>query len=107
MSHSLRRTAASLFALLLLAPATHANEAALSIERVKKDVYFLASEECEGRGPETAGINKAADYIAAAFKDLGLKPLSDGTHFQNFTIPGSARLGAPNRLLLEGPLSQK
>src|SRR4051794_13661589 len=35
-----------------------------SVERMKKDLYFLASEECEGRGVETEGINKAANYIA-------------------------------------------
>jgi len=56
--------------------------------RMKKDLAFLASDECEGRGPTTKGIDKAADYIAAEFKKLGLKPLGkNDSYFQSFTIP--------------------
>jgi hypothetical protein len=74
-----------------------------SIARMKNDIFFLASEECEGRGIETQGINKAADYIAAAFKEIGLKPgVADGnSYFQPFTIPGSPKLGAPNKFVLK------
>src|SRR5437588_708678 len=35
--------------------------------RIKRDLGFLASDECEGRGPTTKGIDKAADYIAGEF----------------------------------------
>jgi hypothetical protein len=38
------------------------------------DLTFLADDECEGRGITTKGIDKAADYIAEAFKKAGLKP---------------------------------
>ena len=95
--------------LLVFASATHpAETTSLSIDRMKKDLSFLASDVCEGRGPETEGINKAADYIAAAFKEIGLRPaLADGSYFQNFTIPGTARLGSPNQLVLAGPLGQQ
>src|SRR5215468_9474687 len=97
------------FILLVFASATHpAETTSLSIERMKKDLSFLASDVCEGRGPETVGINKAADYIVSAFKEIGLRPpLPDGSYFQNFTIPGTARLGSPNRLVLAGPLRQQ
>ena len=44
------------------------------LERMRKDVFFLASPECEGRGIDTKGIDKAADYVADAFKKAGLKP---------------------------------
>lgn len=85
-----------------------AEKAENSIERMKKDVFFLASEECEGRGVETQGINKAADHIAGVFKELGLKSaVADGSYFQPFTIPGVSKLGSPNRLLLKGPLGQE
>jgi hypothetical protein len=80
-----------------------AEKSSSSIERMKKDIYFLASEECEGRGVETQGINKAADHIAATFKELGLKPgMGELGYFQPFSISGSPKLGAPNKLILKG-----
>jgi hypothetical protein len=78
-----------------------------SLERMKKDIFFLASEECEGRGVETEGINKAADYIAKTFKENGLKPaMPDGSYFQPFSIAGPAKLGTPNNLVFKGPDNQ-
>jgi hypothetical protein len=74
--------------------------------RIKHDLEFLASDECEGRGPTTKGINKAADFIAGEFKKAGLKPAGQaGTYFQYFSIPG-ARLTAPATLSFSGPKSQ-
>ena len=74
--------------------------------RMKKDIFFLASDECEGRGPTTKGINIAADYIAAEFKKAGLKPgTPDGSYFQPFTIPGAIQ-DAPATLAFKGPNDQ-
>src|SRR5262249_10530556 len=54
----------------------------------------LASAECEGRGIDTKGIEKAADYIAETFKQAGLKPaMKNGSYFQPFSLTSSARLG--------------
>src|SRR5690242_8548106 len=62
---------------------TVANAAMASEARLRRDVTFLASDECEGRGPTTRGIDKAADYIAAEFKKAGLKLAgADGSYFQ-------------------------
>lgn len=89
--------------------AEEANVAAKNIEseaRLKRDIFFLASDECEGRGPLTRGINLAADYIASEFKKAGLKPGNvDGKYFQPFTIPG-ATLEAPAKLVFQGPPGQ-
>jgi hypothetical protein len=75
--------------------------------RMKRDVFFLASDECEGRGPTTAGLVKAGDYIAAEFKKAGLKPGNpDGTYFQNFTISGARKIG-PATLVLKGPAGRE
>ncbi|VTR99164.1 M28 family peptidase [Tuwongella immobilis] len=74
------------------------------ISLMKKDLTYLAGDECEGRGVETQGINKAADYIAAKFKDLGLKPGGvDGTYFQPFPIAGNTVLGKTNTLTVRSP----
>jgi hypothetical protein len=74
------------------------------LERMRKDVFFLAGPECEGRGVETAGIEKAAAYVAAAFKEAGLRPaMKDGSYFQPFTITESVKLGKPTSVSLLGP----
>jgi hypothetical protein len=74
--------------------------------RLKRDVTYLASDELEGRGPGTKGIDKAADYIAQQFQRAGLKPGGPhGSYFQPFTISGRAKLEGAT-LTLRGPLSQ-
>ncbi|HTU19080.1 MAG TPA: M28 family peptidase [Gemmataceae bacterium] len=84
------------------APATRAQSEA----RLRRDITFLASDACEGRGPGTQGINKAADYIAAQFKQAGLKPGGvEGGYFQPFTINANI-LDEPGRLALMGPQGQ-
>jgi hypothetical protein len=54
---------------------------------VRESVTYLASDELEGRGLGTKGLDKAADYVAGNFKKLGLQPAPglDG-YFQNFAI---------------------
>jgi hypothetical protein len=97
-------------AALAAAPAPAAENApapALSSEaRLRRDITFLASDRCEGRGPMTPGLDLAADYIAAELKKAGLKPAgADGTWFQPFTLP-AAVLERPATLALHGPLGQ-
>ena len=71
---------------------------------MKKDLYFLASEECEGRGLKTEGINKAAAYIAAEFKAAGLKaPFADGSYFQPFAVKETYLRGRPAQADSERP----
>lgn len=73
------------------------------LERMRKDIFFLASSECEGRGVETKGIEKAADYIAEAFRQAGLKPaMKNGSYFQPFTLPDSVKLES-SKVTLTGP----
>lgn len=87
------------------APAPSSVRAA-SEARLRRDITFLASDACEGRGPGTPGIDKAADYIADQFKKAGLKPAGqDGSYFQPFTINANV-LDKPARLALTGPLGQ-
>jgi hypothetical protein len=76
--------------------------------RMRKDITFLASDQCEGRGPGTKGIDLAAEHIAAAFAKAGLKPGGkDGSFYQPFTVPGGPELKSPNVLHLRGPLGQE
>src|SRR5205807_573267 len=96
------RTFLPLAALIALASALHGDESAIA--RMKKDLYFLASDECEGRGLKTEGINKAAAYVAEQFKAAGLKPAgADGSYFQPFGIKETYLEAGPHKLLLTGP----
>lgn len=72
-----------------------------TLERIRKDVFFLASPECEGRGIETKGIEKAAEYIAKTFQTAGLKPaMKDGTYFQPFQVKMDPEPISPTKLTL-------
>ena len=68
----LARFAALPFALLLSAAAVPAEDAAA--DRVRGHVQFLASDELEGRDTGSRGYAIAAQYVAAQFTSLGLKP---------------------------------
>lgn len=97
-----------LFASMLASRAVlAAEESATTIEkRIAAAASYLASDELEGRGVDTVGINKAAEYIADQFRQFGLKTdLYEGGPFQPFKITTSAKLGPPqnNALSLRGP----
>ena len=89
-------------ALLVVAPLAHGDDSALA--RMKKDLYFLACDECEGRGLKTEGINKAAAYVADQFKAAGVKPAgADGSYFQPFAIKETYLEAGPHKLSLGTP----
>ncbi|MHC4179766.1 MAG: protease-associated domain-containing protein, partial [Planctomycetota bacterium] len=95
--------AAGSFAPAAAAEDEAAVEAAVE-KRLADAVRYLASDELEGRGVGTKGIDLAADYIARQFAQLGLKTeLFDGTPFQHLTSVTKAELGPENELALVGP----
>ncbi|MDG2194289.1 MAG: M20/M25/M40 family metallo-hydrolase [Polaribacter sp.] len=54
---------------------------------VRKHLYTLASDEMEGRGTGTPGIEKAAQYIEGEFKRIGLKTYANLKEYrQTFTF---------------------
>ena len=91
----------------LLVSSLRGEEAAeASDKRLKESVTYLASDELEGRGVGTQGLDKAADFLAAEFAKLGLKTDSfDGTPFQKFKVTTGAEMGPSevNQLVLQGP----
>lgn len=46
-----------------------------SLEQMRKDLYYLAGPECEGRGAGQPGQAKAAAFLARRMKENGLLPL--------------------------------
>ncbi|HEY2759706.1 MAG TPA: hypothetical protein VGI75_03165, partial [Pirellulales bacterium] len=63
--------------------------------RLSRTVIYLASDELEGRGLGSAGLDLAADYLAEQFKEAGLKTdLYEGAPFQKFKAPSGSPHGA-------------
>src|SRR5882724_6963153 len=74
--------------------AVAADSAGESEARLRQTVTYLASDALEGRGVGTAGLDKAADYIAGQFAQLGLRTnLFNGTPFQEFEITLASEMG--------------
>jgi hypothetical protein len=85
----LRPEAARGTALPALALPTRAALAALpavfSEAAMSSHVAALTAPEFDGRGIGTAGLDRAAEWVAAQFKAAGLAPAGDGgTYFQRF-----------------------
>jgi hypothetical protein len=55
--------------------------------RFQAHIDYLASDELEGRGIGSRGIELAAEYIAGQFEEIGLEPAGeDGTYFQTLQM---------------------
>lgn len=77
-----------------------------SAERLKHDVYVLASDSLEGRKPPLQGQKKAAAYIAEQFKNAGLKQVCKDTWYQKIPLNsysyGKSFLYYDNKMLSSG-----
>jgi hypothetical protein len=72
------------------------------VQRYLEHVKKLASPEMEGRGAGTAGLERAARYVAAHFKEFGLKPAGESdTYRQGFTVTTDAKPGASNEFVVQ------
>jgi len=90
-------------ALLLCAAAVVAADTRPAIKPADliEHVKFLSSDELQGRGNGTPGLERAADYIASQFKAAGLQPGGEGgTFFQPFELVTGLTVGDGNRLSL-------
>jgi hypothetical protein len=76
--------------------------AAINSDDLLRHVKFLASDELEGRGNGTRGLEQAAEYIASQFKAAGLQPRGkDGSWFQPFELVTGLTVGEGNRLSIQ------
>lgn len=110
----MRRAAVGVVAGMLVAavpagadPAGGGTTPTTAAERLAAAVRWLAAPEREGRGPGTAGIEQAADWVAgelAAIPGLQARVVGDGP-FQPFEMTLEAALGpaAENTAELVGP----
>jgi hypothetical protein len=87
-------------------PLPAADDASAVENRLSTAAKFLASDELEGRGVGTKGLDRAADFIATQFREIGLRTdLYAGSPFQSFTMTTGASLGPKNALAIVGPAS--
>lgn len=81
----------SLFFIFIFAQNPGHTQTSISIEHLRKDVTFLASDKLKGRGTGTREERKAAAYIAKQFKKAGLQPMgNDGKWYHSFSFKKSS-----------------
>jgi Zn-dependent M28 family amino/carboxypeptidase len=72
-----------------ITPAEKAAAQAITPERLRAHIRFLADDLLEGRGPATRGDRLAQAYIASEMEAMGLEPAGpNGSWFQPFDIVG-------------------
>ena len=91
-----------LLAIALLSIALEAeSRLAIQPDALLAHVKFLSSDELEGRGNGTKGLERAAEYIAEQLAAAGLQPGgANGAWFQPFHLVTGLTVGEPNRLTL-------
>lgn len=94
-------------AILLIAtctPSGAADAVGATQSRLTRDLTYIASDELEGRGIGTAGLDLAGEYIRSQFAQAGLELTSvKGSPFQKFQATTGATLGQPNQLIYRDP----
>lgn len=75
------------------------------VSRVRDDIQFFASDDQEGRGVETKGIERAAERIIAEYQRFGLlSGVPDGSYRQPFDVSlGDISVEESTLVKLTGP----
>ncbi len=68
--------------------------ASITAEDMKKHLYIIAGKEMEGRDTPSPGLEKAADYIEAHFKALGLLPGNKDSYRQYYPLYKDSLIGS-------------
>ena len=77
--------------------------ASFDADKMRERVKTLSADDFEGRGPGTEGGTKASQYIADELKASGVKPVNNGSYFQNVQLVGVK--ADPQTMLTVGPNS--
>ncbi len=76
--------------------------------RMLSDLKYLSSDELEGRGVGTQGINKAAEFVRREFEKAGLDVTGfQGGAFQPFPLVTGTELGKENWLAFSSDAGEK
>ena len=96
------RAVSSLLVLVLASCGLSAVTPPIPPDAILDHIKFLASDELRGRGNGTEGLERAADYIAAEFKEAGLRPVGGSNWFQPFELTIGVTVGGTNGLVIRG-----
>lgn len=77
------------------------NDSGITGKDIKAHLYYLASDEMKGRFTGTEEERLAAEYIKDQFQKSGLKPLFNGSYFQDFPFIEKVELTGSNNLILK------
>jgi len=80
---------------------------AVSADKIKADIAYLADDKLKGRGPGTEGYQMAVDYVVAQLKAVNVKPAGEnGTWLQKVhlrkSIPQEAQLSINDQPIDKG-----
>ena len=64
----------------------------IAAENLRTHVFALASDTMEGRGPATAGLERAAQYLERSLRGLGISPAFGPSYRQPFEMTVSVRI---------------
>jgi aminopeptidase YwaD len=71
-------------------------------ESFMEHLRYLASDELKGRGNGSEELERAAEYIAGQFREVGLLPAGEGgTYFQEFEVTLGQGLGSSNQVTFQ------
>lgn len=90
-----------LFALVGFSFAQNLHNPDITAPEIQSHINYLASDELQGRMTGTPELYKAADYLKKEFESYGLKPLFDGSYFQEFPFIEKLELGTNNFLSID------
>lgn len=90
-----------LFALVGFSFAQNLHNPDITAPEIQNHINYLASDELQGRMTGTPELYKAADYLKKEFESYGLKPLFDGSYFQEFPFIEKLELGTNNFLSID------
>ncbi|MFM1870592.1 MAG: Arginyl aminopeptidase, partial [Planctomycetota bacterium] len=79
----------SLAVLAVLAGRAVAQSGAITEQRVRETVQWLAADERQGRDTPSKGLDEAAEWLAARFAAAGLQQVVEESWFHGYTVPAT------------------
>jgi hypothetical protein len=76
------------------------NNPEITSAEIQEHINYLASDQLEGRMTGTPELHKAAEFLKNEFASYGLKPLFEGSYFQEFPFMQELELSSENILEL-------
>ena len=89
------------FALLIALSALRVTAPHIDPQHYLAHIKYLASPGMKGRETGSPQLEKAAHYIAAQFRSIGLSPVDSKSYMQAFPVTTNARLGSSNHFEYE------